>query len=647
MRPATATPGPACADDFRPLAETARRALGCDATIVRVAGEVVATDGLEPYESDDDWAAILRADAIFDGEVLGGIYALQRAEVPFENADLIETYATQLALKLAVCARRERPGWPAPALDRLALDRIALSMTCLRDLSEALDELLSPMFGGALTGIMVTDEQHMLQLAPGGLGASDEAAASHRMTRFHARSNSARIISTQLPYLSNSASDDSSLLLDFVHFFGLKRILGVPLRDVGVLHVANADHEFGLEDLALAEAIAPQVANIVELTMRMLQQRHQQRIAETLSKVALAVASGEPMTAVVPSTLRELAEITDANLLALVPYEGEPIIARRGCPPADIEAAVFDEADDAPGMRAYVVASRGAGDPGWAAFYQPVSVAGTPLGTLAAMRTRGEPFTRADRNAFARLVNTTALAYANDRYNRQRADVARLAERQRIADDLHDDVAQLLFAAQMSLDDILADPRVDSDLASRVARARGLVIRGDATIRRAINELSSPPAGDLRSRLASMIAAVESEFLTEPALELSARAVEATHRMDDDALNAVVKVAREALVNAAKHARGSEVTVSLTVAGRNRIRVAVVDAGPGIHSEGNGRHGLASMRAAVEERGGTLKVSSPPAGGTRVEATFAVRPKQRLDSEPGHSAKRAASPVLI
>ena len=634
--PETGQPG----TDFRALAETARRALGCDAVVVSVRELPVASHGVEPYESDDAWAAELRADAVFDGETLGSIVALQRTDVPFENADLIDTYATQLALELAVRALEE----PHPELDHLAIDRFALSVSSLRDLSNALDALLAPMFGGAITGVMVADEQrNTLQLAPGGLGASDEAAASHRMTRFDARSNSARVLSTQLPYISNAAGDDHSLLLDFVHFFGLDRIMAVPLRDIGVLHIANADHEFGLDDLALALAIAPQVANIVELALRLLHQRRQQRIAETLANVALAVASGEAMTAVVPATLHELAEITDANLLAIVPYDGEPIVARRGRPSAELESTVLEEAEGAPGMRAYVVASRCAGDPGWAAFYQPVSVAGAPLGTLAALRTRGEPFARAERDAFARLVNTTALAYANDRYDRQRAEVARLAERQRIADDLHDDVAQILFAAQMSLDDVLAEPGLDPDLVSRVARARGLVIRGDATIRRAINELSSPPAADLASRLASMIATVESEFVMHADLDLSPTAVDAARRLGEDTVNAIVKVARESLVNAAKHARGCEVTVSLGVAGRNRVRIAIVDDGPGIKSNGAGRHGLASMRATVDERGGMLKVSAPPGGGTRVEATFPV--------PAGDAATRApveqASPILI
>ena len=241
------------------------------------------------------------------------------------------------------------------------------------------------------------------------------------------------------------------------------------------------------------------------------------------------------------------------------------------------------------------------------------------------------------------LVNTTALAYANDRYNRQRAQVARLAERQRIADDLHDDVAQLLFAAQMALDDVLADTELDEPAVAAIARARALVIRGDATIRRAIDELSSPPAADVESRLASMIATVDSTFDFQAALDVSPAAVQTARALGEDSMSTIVKVARESLVNAAKHARPCAARVSLTGVGHNRVRLAVVDDGPGMASNGDGRHGMASMRAAVEARGGTLKVSSPAGGGTCVELTLPVRPPV----EPRPPAPAPAGSILI
>src|SRR6202022_2955938 len=99
-------------------------------------------------------------------------------------------------------------------------------------------------------------------------------------------------------------------------------------------------------------------------------------------------------------------------------------------------------------------------------------------GTLAALRVRGEPFSRDERHAMGRLANLAALAWASERYQQQRAELARLEERHRIADDLHDDVAQILFGAQLQLDQILEHGELDAAVVAGISRARGLLIRG-------------------------------------------------------------------------------------------------------------------------------------------------------------------------
>jgi signal transduction histidine kinase len=312
------------------------------------------------------------------------------------------------------------------------------------------------------------------------------------------------------------------------------------------------------------------------------------------------------------------------------------LVSRRGARNPGLERAVLDEAGSEPGMRAYVVGPQKAGDPGWAAFHVPVLLSGQRMGTLAAYRQRGEPFARVERRALARMANLVALARATERYQAQQAELARMGERQRIADDLHDDVAQILFAAQLALDAILARDDLDEEASAGIARARGLLIRGDTAIRTVIHRLSGPPAADIATRLAAVVSTVEDEFGLAAGLEVVGDAAGEAGALTRAASDALVKVAREALVNAAKHAGPCSVTVRLELVGSasERLRLVVEDNGRGRGEVSDGHHhGLLALRRAMREQDGTLRVTHGSAGGTRVAATVPL--EQSAGSEPG------------
>ena len=87
-----------------------------------------------------------------------------------------------------------------------------------------------------------------------------------------------------------------------------------------------------------------------------------------------------------------------------------------------------------------------------------------------------------------------------------------------------------------------------------------------------------------------------------------------------EAREALVRVAREAVSNAARHGGAGEVTLALELAQR---RLVVADDGCGF-DPGAGRrgHGITSMRERIEGLGGTFSISSSPGAGTRVEAAL-------------------------
>jgi signal transduction histidine kinase len=85
----------------------------------------------------------------------------------------------------------------------------------------------------------------------------------------------------------------------------------------------------------------------------------------------------------------------------------------------------------------------------------------------------------------------------------------------------------------------------------------------------------------------------------------------------------LVRVCREGLVNAAKHAGPSKVSVTVQVDSAQRWRLTIDDDGVGLpESDSYAGHGLRALRRAIDEHGGTLSLSRLPHGGTRLTASI-------------------------
>jgi signal transduction histidine kinase len=649
----------AAVPDLDALAGAARRVTGSEAALVVLSNRrglrIAATSGLEAADLRLVRAGLgpklesaLRRNfndirtariQVRDVEV-GAIYVMRRGGSGFDNEDLLDAFAVQAGLSLEVSGK-------PPAADEMLetwamLDKLVLSAHSFGELGRALPDVIGPLFAGATIGVMLADPQrYMLQMMSGAFGACDATVASHRVSFFDRRSNSSRVFTTGLPYLSNVCAGDANIRQEYVDVFGIQRLVTVPLGASGILHIANGDREFTLEDVERAMRLAPRIETIVELAATLFRARREQRIEQTIARVAVAVASGESIHAVLQPALDALREATDASVVAFVPDDDQPIVARAGDARPEQEQALLDEASTEPGMRAYVVGPQKAGDPGRAAFYVPVALDRQRVGTMAALRVRGEPFTRAERQSLVQMANVASLSYATERYQQQRAELARLQERQRLADTLHDDVAQILFAAQLSLDSLMEEEGLDPELADRIARARGLLIRGDTAIRTVIHRLARAPAADIATRIASAVAGVEEEFAIAVHLDIQETVAERGRNLRRTASDAIVKAVREALVNAAKHAGPCRVSVKVE-SSRDALLLTVTDDGLGDRGERPGHHhGLRSLQHVIGEEGGSLSV-------TRGEHGTIVTVSMQAESDEDNSmSDEADAPVSV
>jgi signal transduction histidine kinase len=589
------------------------------------------------------FAAVLAAPIRSADAQVGTIYAFKREPGGFRNEALVPSLSRQAAIALDHDDHHLRESLdPSRAQSLAALDELVLAAHNFAELARAIEAAVAPLFGAEKTGIMVWDEEReVLQMVGGSFGISREVAASCQIKVLDPTSNWARVFSTGRGDFSNAATTDPGISQEYVRAFGIEKLMTTPLplagRPLGVLHVANPARDFTVADVERASSLMPRVAGALELARTLFKLRRQGKLEEILSSVAVAVASGESVMDFLRPALGDVGQAVEASFLAMVPDGGEPAIWRHGHSP--LEEVVLDEVSRRPGMRAYVVGPEKAGDPGWAAFYAPVHLSGHRVGTLAAMRTRAEPFAREERQALVRLAGLGSLSFATERYKQQRAELARLQERQRIADDLHDDVAQILFAAQLNLDAILErDPGTGEDAAG-IERALGLLVRADTTIRKVIHQLSSPTSPEFDQRLAATVARVEQEFSVAIHLQLASAAVAAADRLRRPSADALIKAAREALVNAAKHAGPCRIRVQLTVTDRRRLLLSVIDDGVGgARDRAEAGHGLAAIRRTLDEHGGCLRVGQSPGGGTKVTASIPIA----ADDPTGDSASSVA-----
>lgn len=235
-----------------------------------------------------------------------------------------------------------------------------------------------------------------------------------------------------------------------------------------------------------------------------------------------------------------------------------------------------------------------------------------------------------DRSAFAdkselRLLEgigeQMAVAIQNARLLNRVLDRAVLEERERIARDLHDGLAQVLGYINMQA---LA---IKKHLASgRPEEARVLVGTMEEAARHVYGDIREEIMGlrVARNGLAPSLRAYLSGFGRMAGVVPEVRISDAAEalRLPGATEIQLLRIAQEALSNVRKHAGAGSATVSLELAG-DALRLEVADDGRGFDPgsparTGWPRFGLQTMRERADAVGGSFELSSSPGSGTRI-----------------------------
>lgn len=191
------------------------------------------------------------------------------------------------------------------------------------------------------------------------------------------------------------------------------------------------------------------------------------------------------------------------------------------------------------------------------------------------------------------------------------SQTAVLEERQRIARDLHDGLAQELAYLARNLDSLDGDSSGDTQ--RRLLRA---VERAQYESRRAVSTLAAPAGQAIETVLASAVGEIAERFQVVLDLDLAPGV-----RLSAERAEALVRIACEAVTNAARHSGSSRVRLTVERHGP-RVRLWVSDQGCGFDTAAQGGFGLVSMRERAHLAGGELCISSAPGQGSDVEVTL-------------------------
>ncbi len=189
-------------------------------------------------------------------------------------------------------------------------------------------------------------------------------------------------------------------------------------------------------------------------------------------------------------------------------------------------------------------------------------------------------------------------------------------ERQRLAQDLHDEVNQALTAILLRLEATIheAPPALQEELRATkqlAAQAMEELLRLARRLRPAVlDDHGLMPALHTQVR----------DFTEQTGISATFHPQGSPTRLSPEQQLAIYRVTQEGLSNIAQHASARRVRVELSFVGRTVLRIS--DDGSGFARRRSDRLGLEGMRERAVLAGGQLSVYSEAGSGTRIELTI-------------------------
>ena len=255
---------------------------------------------------------------------------------------------------------------------------------------------------------------------------------------------------------------------------------------------------------------------------------------------------------------------------------------------------------------------------------EPVRIAALPLSTtsgvagmLVVTRAGTASWAADEITRLGSMADSAALAveFADQQQRRRQLDV--LADRDRIARDLHDNVIQQLFATRMSLQSLLLDTTapLPEATAGTITKSVSQLDRMIHEIRTTIFDLQTTgdqPSTSLRRRLLDAIGDLTTRSEVVPNVQFTGAIDTLVPPRIHPHAEAVL---REGLSNALRHADAT--TIDVVIDAADRLTIRICDDGVGV-PETTRRSGLDNLARRAEQCGGTFTLLPGVSCGTEL-----------------------------
>ncbi len=530
------------------------------------------------------------------------------------------------------------------------LNELALAASQMQDVHQildlALDTIVNKMSMDAGQVFLIDDKTNALEsVATRGLSDSIWRRARQSQMQVKQRYTERAFRTGETTYVPEIGADPS-----FVGIFehGQSRsFLCIPLKTRGVVVgaitlVSHPGTRIPQDQVAVFNRIGLEVGVAVDNALLLAKTRRNERAATALYEIGKQISGSldldQVMNSVAAGAQHGLgAEVGVAGLFAEERH-GIVLQAASGTVTATWREAILSLEDGTPGhglisngpliVQEYSPAGSIPAFDEWLTEEKLISFVAVPLwlkdslvGIIGIGFRVRHSFSNEDLDFLTRLTPQAATAVENARLHQQVRNMAVLEERDRLAREMHDNVAQSL--AYIHFKSAVTQEMLSS---GRTREAHASLVE--------LEKAAMDAHTDVREQIFGLRATALLQLGFVPALRdyakeyqsrygVNARIVcddEAPPELDPAVTIHLLRIVQEALTNCRKHAHASEVTV--TIWSDSDLCVRIEDDGIGFDPEA-GAHsqphfGLQIMRERAESVGASLRIDSQPGNGTRI-----------------------------